>query len=167
MTNLFQLAHLISAAWAAAGELITATAILAALNTAANAIRWTYSAGVVSGRLLWPVIHWTVRLLRQIDWRYAMTVALEGTVAVAVAVWLAAKWSHRTLIAVSAQLGKAYAALVLHDCHAVAVAAVAPAVHPLAELAAELEQLTRKELQALTGCRRKVSKRELIAMAMA
>jgi len=34
-------------------------------------------------------------------------------------------------------------------------------------LADELEQLTQRQLMALTGCRRKISKTQLIAMALA
>ena len=125
MTNLIHLSHLLTAAWAAAGELITATAILAALNTAANAIRWTYQAGAATGRLLWPVIHFAVAVFRQIDWQFAMTVALECTVAIAVALWIGGKWSHKTLIAVSASLGRWYASVVV-PAAAVEVPVAAP-----------------------------------------
>ena len=42
-----------------------------------------------------------------------------------------------------------------------------PQPHPLAVLADELNSLSRRELQAITGCRRKLRKAELIAMAIA
>lgn len=45
-------------------------------------------------------------------------------------------------------------------------AATAPLQHPLVAVAAELELLTRSQLQALTGCRRKTGKAQLIAMAL-
>ena len=44
---------------------------------------------------------------------------------------------------------------------------VAPAVNPLLALADELQQLTRRELNALTGDRRKVAKTQLIAAYLA
>jgi len=42
----------------------------------------------------------------------------------------------------------------------------APAVHPLAALAADLERLTSRQLQAITGSRRRVAKQQLIAAAL-
>jgi hypothetical protein len=60
------------------------------------------------------------------------------------------------------------AAEVLADAPAEAIpAATAPLQHPLMRLADELEQLTRSQLQALTGCRRKASKAQLITLALA
>ena len=41
-----------------------------------------------------------------------------------------------------------------------------PAVHQLALIAAELDQLTCKQLQQLTGCRRRIGKQQLIALAL-
>jgi hypothetical protein len=43
----------------------------------------------------------------------------------------------------------------------------APLQHPLQAVATELQQLTVKELQLLCGTRRRVAKRELVAMALA
>jgi hypothetical protein len=43
----------------------------------------------------------------------------------------------------------------------------APAVHPLAQMAVELEQLSSRQLQAITGCRRRVAKQQLVALALA
>ena len=40
-----------------------------------------------------------------------------------------------------------------------------PAVHPLFEIAAELEQLTCKELRAITSAPRKAVKAQLVALA--
>ena len=41
----------------------------------------------------------------------------------------------------------------------------APAVHPLFEIAAELEQLTCRELRAMTAAPRKAVKAQLVALA--
>ena len=43
----------------------------------------------------------------------------------------------------------------------------APAINPLFEVAAELEQPTAKQLKAITGSRRRVAKRELVAAYIA
>lgn len=40
-------------------------------------------------------------------------------------------------------------------------------IHPLASIAAELEQLTCRELRAITGIRRKASKAQLVAAGCA
>ncbi len=48
-----------------------------------------------------------------------------------------------------------------------AVAAAPALPHPLVQLASELEALSCAQLRALTGCRRKLSKRQLIAQALA
>lgn len=50
---------------------------------------------------------------------------------------------------------------------AVLPAPAAPMAHPLAELAVELEAMSCRQLQQLTGCRRKAAKRQLIALALA
>ena len=45
--------------------------------------------------------------------------------------------------------------------------AAAPAVHPLQAVATELEQLTHRQLQELSGSRRKASKGRLVALVVA
>ena len=40
-------------------------------------------------------------------------------------------------------------------------------VHPLAELGQQLEQLSRRELQALAGTRKNTAKRHLVAQLVA
>jgi hypothetical protein len=57
--------------WAAAGELLTAGAILWALDTLARAIRGAYAMGRATGRILWPVIHATARAGR---WFFANSI---------------------------------------------------------------------------------------------
>ena len=170
MSTLIHLAQLLSAAWAAAGELITAGAILWSLNSLANLVRFTYKAGRLTGRLLWPVIHATVAGLRwaarNIDWRLVATIVFEGLVAIGVALWMAAVWSHRNLIALSARLGRCYAALLTTPETVVAVT-VLPMVHPLAEMAADLETMTCKQLRELIGTKKRLRKAELIALAVA
>ena len=148
--------------WAAAGELITAGAILWSLDTLARAIRGTYAAGRFVGRLLWPAIHFTAAVVRLIDWRIVAAVVIDCLKVLAVAIYVAVAMARRGLIAVSAALGRRYAATVAPS------APIAPAAyHPAAVIAADMSALTCAQLRALTGCRRKLPKAQLIALAIA
>ena len=148
--------------WAAAGELITAGAILWSLDTLARAIRGAYAAGRFVGRIAWPVIYWTVATLRLIDWRIVAAVVIDCLKVLAVAAYVAAVMARRGLIALSAAMGRRYAATVAP------AAPIAPAVyHPAAIIAGELSTLTCAQLRALTGCRRKLRKADLIALVIA
>lgn len=170
MTNLIHLAHLLTAAWAAAGDLITAGLILGALNVLANSIRLTYKAGCFCGRLAWPAIHWLAAVVRMIDWRFVAAVVIDGLKILAVAVVAAVVTGHAALIGASERLGKLYAASIasMPDApKAAAAAAVAPIVHPLAMIASDLESLTAKQLREITGSRRKVAKAQLVAAWLA
>ena len=148
--------------WAAAGELITAGAILWSLDTLARAIRGAYAAGRFCGRLLWPAIHFTAATLRLIDWRIVAAVVFDCLKVLAVAAYVAAVMARRGLIALSAAMGRRYAAIFAP------AAPIAPAAyHPAAVIAADLRALTCAQLRALTGCRRKIRKADLIALAIA
>jgi hypothetical protein len=148
--------------WAAAGELITAGAILWSLDTLARAIRGTYAAGRFVGRLLWPAIHFTAATLRLIDWRFVVAVVIDCLKVLAVAAYVAAVMARRFLIDASAAMGRRYSAAV------VPAAPIAPAAyHPAAVIAADLSALTCAQLRALTGCRRRLPKAQLIALAIA
>jgi hypothetical protein len=150
--------------WAAAGELITAGAILWSLDTLARAIRGAYAAGRFVGRILWPVIYWTIATLRLIDWRFVAAVVFDCAKVLAVAAYVAAVMARRGLIDASAALGRRYSAAVVP----IAPALVAPPIsHPAAVIAGELGALTCAQLRALTGCRRKIRKADLIALAIA
>ena len=139
--------------WAAAGELLTAGAILWALDTLARAIRGAYAMGRATGRILWPVIRFTIATLRLIDWRLVAAVVIDCLKVLAVAVYVAAVMARRGLINTSAAMGRRYSAAV------VPIAPAAPAAyHPAAVIAADLS--------ALTGCRRKLRKADLIALAI-
>lgn len=153
--------------WAAAGELITAGAILWSLDTLARAIRGTYTAGRFVGRIAWPVIHWTAAVLRLIDWRIVAAVVIDCLKVLAVAAYVAAVMARRGLIAASAAMGRRYSAAVA-PAAPIAPAVVAPPIcHPAAMIAGELSALTCAQLRALTGCRRKIRKADLIALAIA
>ena len=152
--------------WAAAGELITAGAILWSLDTLARAIRGAYAMGRATGRILWPVIHATARAGRwffaNVDWRIVAAVVFDCLKVLAVAAYVAAVMARRGLIALSAAMGRRYAATVAP------AAPIAPAAyHPAAVIAADLGALTCAQLRALTGCRRRLPKAQLIALAIA
>lgn len=150
--------------WAAAGELLTAGAILWALDTLARAIRGAYAMGRATGRILWPVIRFTIATLRLIDWRIVAAVVFDCLKVLAVAAYVAAVMARRGLIALSAAMGRRYSAAVVP----IAPAVVAPPIsHPAAMIAADLSALTCAQLRALTGCRRKIRKADLIALALA
>lgn len=150
--------------WAAAGELITAGAILWSLDTLARAIRGAYAAGRFVGRIAWPVIHWTVATHRLINWRFVAAVVFDCAKVLAVAAYVAAVMARRGLINASAAMGRRYAATVAPIAPAVVVP---PISHPAAVIAGELSALTCAQLRALTGCRRKLPKAQLIALALA
>ena len=152
--------------WAAAGELLTAGAILWALDTLARAIRGAYAMGRATGRILWPVIHATARACRwffaNVDWGLVAAVVIDCLKVLAVAAYVAAAMARRGLIDASAAMGRRYSAAV------VPIAPAAPAAyHPAAMIAGELSTLTCAQLRALTGCRRKIRKADLIALAIA
>jgi len=151
--------------WAAAGELLTAGAILWALDALARSIRLAYSMGRTTGRLLWPLLHALAAggrwFFRTVDWPTVAAVVIDCLKALAVLCWLVAVEGRRLLIAASASLGRLYAS-------ALASAPSAPPIaHPLSLVAASLEALTCRELRALTGTRRKLSKASLVALALA
>jgi hypothetical protein len=154
--------------WAAAGELITAGAILWALDALARAIRAAYGLGRATGRILWPVIHAVTAAARwahaRIDWREVALIVAHGLKVLAVFAYVAAVEGRRLLIAGSAALGRWYAGRL---APVAPVVIVPPAVHPMALIAGEMQDLTCRQLQAITGCRRKVRKAHLIALAVA
>ena len=167
MTQLIHIAHLVSAAWAAAGELITAGALLWALNTLATAIRFTYSAGRWCGRLWFSYglpalllaadgISW---LNAQIDWiEVARTVldCLKVIAALAITSWTLTCDAHKRWIG-----------SIDWSLPAAPAAPARPAVQPLFELADELQQLTGKQLSAITGRSRRTSKARMVATYLA
>jgi hypothetical protein len=168
--------------WAVAGELLTAGAILWALDALARSIRLAYSMGRTTGRLLWPVLHALAAGGRwfsaNIDWPTVAAVVIDCLKALAVLCWLVAVEGRRLLFSASASLGRRYAAALASAPSPVVVAPLVvasapsapsapPIAHPLAVVAASLEALTCKELRALTGTRRKLPKASLVALALA
>ena len=144
--------------WALGSELFTATALLWAINFAANAIRTTYRAGALAGRICWPAIHWLARVGRLIDWReVAATVSACLVVLVAAAI-TAGQLALPTLCRVSEAMGGAYSRFLGLQAPAQAMAATAAvttttaapaAIQAPAAPATELQGLRVKELRQL------------------
>lgn len=111
------LATTVTTLWAMASEVLTAALLLAALNTLANAIRATYSAGRLAGRLLWPVIHAAAAAGRWLwantDWAEVWAVLRASSTALVALAVTAAQLALPALCAASERLGKAYAALLV------------------------------------------------------
>lgn len=106
-----------------------------------------------------------VAVARQIDWAEVGQIVVHGLIACAVAVYVAGEMSGRWLHCLNDRLAQVLAGTSAMPIPARPVAA--PITHPLAELAAELEQLTVQQLRTITGIRRKLAKRELVAWALA
>jgi hypothetical protein len=170
MQGLEALALAAARLWAAAGELLTAGAILWALDSLARSIRAAYAMGRTAGRILWPAIHALTAggrwFAANVDWPTVAAVVIDCLKVLAVAAYVAAVMGRRFLISGSAALGRWYVARLV-AVPTVPTVAVPPVAHPMANLAADLEALTCRDLMALTGCRRKIRKAELIALALA
>jgi hypothetical protein len=121
----------------------------------------------IAGRILGTAAKGLIWANDHIDWAEVAAIVLHGLQVLIVLALLAGRGARRLwdgLPGFSERIGKAYAALLVGAVETVQIAA---AIHPLATLAAELEQLTRAELQAMAGTRRKLSKRQLVALMLA
>ena len=144
-------------------ELLSAAVILMALDKLAVAIRWTYTAGRLTGSLWYaygvPAVLATADAISwlnaQIDW-HAVAAAVANGLKVVTALLI-------TAVSLTCDAHKRWVGTIDWSLPA---APVAPALNPLFDLAAELEQMTSKQLKSLTGTRRRVAKRELVAAYM-
>lgn len=122
----------------------------------------------IAGRVTGTAARGLIWAYHEIDWAEVAQIVIEGLKILIVLTLLAGRYSRRVwdqLPVISERLGRWYADLLIPAAAPVAIPA-APMQHPLAVLAAELEQLSRRELQALAGSRRKIAKTQLIAMAL-
>lgn len=127
------------------------------------------TAARISGRIAGTTVRHLVWLNDQIDWTEVGAIVLHGLQVLVVLTLLAGRGARRLwdqLPAFSERMGKAYSRLVVRTAEQVATAPQ-PVVSPLVTMAQELEQLTVRELMAIAGTRRKLAKRELVAMALA
>jgi hypothetical protein len=177
LAGLEALALTVARIWAVAGELLTAGAILWALDALARSIRLAYSMGRTTGRLLWPALHALAAggrwFFSTVEWPTVGAVVIDCLKALAVLCWLVAVEGRRLLFSASAALGRRYAAALAPApspslvASAPSAPSAPPIAHPLSLVAASLEALTCRELRALTGTRRKLSKASLVALALA
>lgn len=116
-----------------------------------------------AGRITGTTARGLIWVHRTIDWAEVGAIVLHGLQILTVILLMAGRATRRAwdaLPALSEQLGRRYALLLLGK--------PAPAaIHPLAELGAQLEALSCRELQALSGSRRKLAKRQLVALLVA
>lgn len=157
-------------------EITAVGVLLMALDRLAVAIRFTYRAGFLVGTI-WhrygvpatiktaDAVSW---LIAQVDWAEVRSNVAEMLRILLALTITAAIWSRQALIAMSAALGRRYAALIAQpqrstDQHPIA----APVVHPLALMAEELGSLSCKQLRSEFGLRLKTSKVKLIGAALA
>lgn len=148
----------------------------------------TTTIAATAGRTLGTAARYARQLNDQIDWAEVAAIVLHGLQVLVVLALLAGRATRRAwdaLVPLSERMGKAYAAWLVGEtvqtvqgstpstpcstpvATAQTVQTVHAWVHPLQVLATELEALTRRELQALVGTRRKLGKAQLVAMALA
>ena len=130
------------------------------------------TAARISGRLAGTTCRHLLWLNAQIDWAEVGQIVLHGLQVLIVMTLLAGRGTRRLwdqLPVFSERMGKAYSRLVVRTTAPTEQMTIAPQpmVSPLVVMAQELEQLTVRELMAIAGTRRKLAKRELVAMALA
>lgn len=127
----------------------------------------TNTLPATAGRIAGTAVRHLIWLERQIDWTEVGAIVLHGLQVLIVLTLLAGRATRRAwdaLLQLSERMGRCYSRLLVRP----AAAPVAPPlVHPLQPLAIELEQLTRSELQRIAGCRRRLAKAQLVALALA
>jgi hypothetical protein len=122
--------------WAVAGELLTAGALLWALDAVARLIRLAYRAGFTTGRILWPVLHALATACRwfwaNTDWAEVAAVVRAGGAVLVAAAIAAAQLAIPALCAASEALGRRYAALLVGTTTPQQAAPTAPLAAPAA-----------------------------------
>lgn len=124
----------------------------------------TTTIAVTAGRITGTAIRGILWVHQNTDWAEVRAIVLQGLQVAIVLTLLAGRATRRAwdaLPGLSAKLGAIYARAI------VPATKVTPMVHPLAELGQQLEQLSRRELQALAGTRKNTAKRYLVAQLVA
>lgn len=134
-------------------------------NTLLNAAR-------ISGRLAGTTCRHLLWLNAQIDWAEVGQIVLHGLQVLIVMTLLAGRSTRRLwdqLPVFSERMGKAYSRLVVRTTAPTEQERTAPqpVVSPLVVMAQELERLTVRELMTIAGTKRRLAKRQLVAMALA
>lgn len=114
----------------------------------------------------------------QIDWEEVAQIVIHGLKILVVLTLLAGQATRRgwdALVAASEQLGQAYSRLLVPTAPPAPAEAPAPAtrlrglqqLQALGQELEHLEALTQRQLMAMAGTRRKLAKRQLVAMLAA
>ena len=114
-----------------------------------------------AGRLAGHAARGLIWAYREIDWAEVADVVLHGIKVLIVLTLLAGRLTRRAwdaLPVLSERLGRWYSALLVPSAPAAAPEPVRPSI-------SNLEQLSNRELRELLGIRRKLAKRQLLAMA--
>jgi hypothetical protein len=135
----------------------------------------TLSNAAIAGRLAGTAARGLIRFHQQVDWAEVGQIVVQGLQLLVVAALLAGRYSRRAwgaLVPLSERLGKAYVRLLLGTAPASAAAPAQPRlalVSPPSHQgqALKLEGLTQRQLMVLARTRRKLSKRQLVAMVVA
>jgi len=137
----------ITTAWAALGEIVTAGALLLALDRLAAAIRFTYRAGRAVGTVWFRYVVPAVLVLAdgiswinaQIDWVEVRDIVIAGLKVVIAAVITAGVTALPLLIKTSAVMGRFYAALVVRTASPVQPVVVQSVVASAAQSSSALK----------------------------
>lgn len=122
-----------------------------------------------TGRILGTTCRHMIRLNSLIDWQEVLTIVWQGLVTLVIMTYIAGQyarlaWHH--LLMFSERMGKAYASFLVEPTPTL-MQTVEPYVHPLFVVADDLQQMTVKEIKAITGIKRKLVKAQLVACAVA
>lgn len=124
-----------------------------------------------TGRILGTTCRHMIRLNSLIDWQEVLTIVWQGLVTLVIMTYIAGQyarlaWHH--LLMFSERMGKAYASFVVQPTTTLSIMqTVEPYIHPLFVVADDLQQMTVKEIKAITGIKRKLVKAQLVACAVA
>lgn len=131
-----------------------------------------------AGRIAGTAARYVIQVNRQIDWEEALETFLHGLQVLIAGAMVAAQYTHRAwknLPAWSEQMGSAYSRLIVgnvaKDTEAPTVesapVALAPAQNHLWVVAEDMKSMTCAQLKEMVGTKRKLTKAQLIAMAVA
>ena len=125
----------------------------------------TTLAGCV-GRIVGTAARHLIALERQIDWREVAAIVWHGLIAFAAMTYVAGQLTGAALHRLNDGAAGFWRQLLV-PCQGPASKPRQPFVHPLALQADALQQLTRRELNAITGIRRRTAKAQLVATYLA
>lgn len=103
----------------------------------------------------------------QIDWAEVGQIVWHGLIALAVATYVAGEFTGRALHRANDVLARWWAARLVPPPVEPAARPCQPALHPLAVVGADLALLSNTQLRRITGTRNRLTKAQLVALAVA